>query len=129
MELATPAVSGFPYPPYPGKLPTAAIDRNLLYLGLVEILHGNPFDGVILTTGCDKTTQACIMAAATVNIPAIVYSGGPMVNSYYKGQLAGSGMAANAFYTLPVKLNMTSSWRWCALRHRRSGTATQWVRR
>lgn len=75
------------------RRPTAAIDRNLAYMGLVEILHGNPFDGVILTTGCDKTTPACIMAAATVNVPAIVYSGGPMVNSYYKGQLAGSGMA------------------------------------
>lgn len=75
------------------RRPTAAIDRNLAYMGLVEILHGNPFDGVVLTTGCDKTTPACIMAAATVNIPAIVYSGGPMVNSYYKGQLAGSGMA------------------------------------
>jgi dihydroxy-acid dehydratase len=75
------------------RRPTAAIDRNLAYLGLVEILHGNPIDGVVLTTGCDKTTPACIMAAATVNIPAIVLSGGPMLNSYYKGQLAGSGMA------------------------------------
>lgn len=76
------------------KRPTAAIDRNLAYLGLVEILHGNPFDGVVLTTGCDKTTPACIMAAATVNIPAIVLSGGPMINGYYKGKLAGSGMVA-----------------------------------
>lgn len=76
------------------KRPTAAIDRNLAYLGLVEILHGNPFDGVVLTTGCDKTTPACIMAAATVNIPAIVLSGGPMLNGYYKGKLAGSGMVA-----------------------------------
>jgi dihydroxy-acid dehydratase len=75
------------------RRPTAAIDRNLAYMGLVEILHGNPFDGVVLTTGCDKTTPACIMAAATVNLPAIVLSGGPMLNSYYKGQLAGSGMA------------------------------------
>lgn len=75
------------------RRPTAAIDRNLQYLGLVEILHGNPMDGVILTTGCDKTTPACIMGAATVNIPAIVFSGGPMLNSYYKGKLAGSGMA------------------------------------
>ena len=75
------------------RRPTAAIDRNLAYLGLVEILHGNPFDGVVLTTGCDKTTPALIMAAATANLPAIVYSGGPMINSYYKGQLAGSGMA------------------------------------
>ena len=75
------------------RRPTAAIDRNLAYLGIVEILHGYPLDGVVLTTGCDKTTPACLMAAATVNIPAIVYSGGPMLNSYYKGELAGSGMA------------------------------------
>ena len=75
------------------RRPTAAIDRNLAYLGLVEVLHGYPLDGVVLTTGCDKTTPACLMAAATVNIPAIVYSGGPMLNSYYKGELAGSGMA------------------------------------
>lgn len=75
------------------RRPTAAIDRNLAYLGLVEILHGYPLDGVVLTTGCDKTTPACLMAAATVNIPSIVFSGGPMLNSYYKGELAGSGMA------------------------------------
>jgi dihydroxy-acid dehydratase len=74
------------------RRPTAAIDRNLAYLGLVEVLHGYPFDGVVLTTGCDKTTPACLMAAATVNLPAIVLSGGPMLNSYYKGKLAGSGM-------------------------------------
>jgi dihydroxy-acid dehydratase len=75
------------------RRPTAAIDRNLAYLGLVEVLHGYPLDGVVLTTGCDKTTPACLMAAATVNIPSIVFSGGPMLNSYYKGELAGSGMA------------------------------------
>ncbi|MBY0508418.1 MAG: dihydroxy-acid dehydratase family protein [Bryobacteraceae bacterium] len=75
------------------RRPTAGLDRNLAYLGLVEVLHGNPIDGVILTTGCDKTTPACLMAAATVNIPAIVFSGGPMINSYYEGKLAGSGMA------------------------------------
>jgi dihydroxy-acid dehydratase len=75
------------------RRPTAAIDRNLAYLGLVEVLHGYPIDAVVLTTGCDKTTPACLMAAATVNIPAIVFSGGPMLNSYYKGELAGSGMA------------------------------------
>src|SRR3954469_4391940 len=61
-----------------GKRPTAALDRNLAYLGLVEVLHGYPLDGVVLTTGCDKTTPACLMAAATVNMPAIVLSGGPM---------------------------------------------------
>ena len=75
-----------------GKRPTAALDRNLAYLGLVEILHGYPLDGVVLTTGCDKTTPACLMAAATVNIPAIVLSGGPMLDGWYKGELAGSGM-------------------------------------
>jgi dihydroxy-acid dehydratase len=74
------------------KRPTAMLDRNLQYLSLVEVLYGYPMDGVVLTTGCDKTTPACIMGAATVNIPAIVLSGGPMLNGYYKGDLAGSGM-------------------------------------
>ena len=74
-----------------GKRPTAALDRNLAYLGLVEILFGYPLDGVVLTTGCDKTTPACLMAAATVNMPAIVLSGGPMLNGWYEGKRAGSG--------------------------------------
>src|SRR3978361_1531278 len=74
------------------RRPTAALDRNLAYLGLVEVMTGYPFDGVVLTTGCDKTTPACLMAAATVNMPAIVLSGGPMVDSYLNGKLAGSGM-------------------------------------
>ena len=74
-----------------GKRPTAALDRNLAYLGLVEILHGYPLDGVVLTTGCDKTTPACMMAAATVNIPAIVLSGGPMLNGWFNGERTGSG--------------------------------------
>ena len=74
-----------------GKRPTAALDRNLAYLGLVEILFGYPLDGVVLTTGCDKTTPACLMAAATVNIPAIVLSGGPMLNGWHDGQRTGSG--------------------------------------
>jgi dihydroxy-acid dehydratase len=74
------------------RRPTAALDRNLAYLALVEILCGYPFDGVVLTTGCDKTTPACLMAAATVNLPAIVLSGGPMIDGYYQGKLAGSGM-------------------------------------
>lgn len=74
-----------------GKRPTAALDRNLAYLGLVELLYGYPLDGVVLTTGCDKTTPACIMAAATVNIPAIVLSGGPMLNGWWKGERSGSG--------------------------------------
>ena len=74
-----------------GKRPTAALDRNLAYLSLVEVLHGYPIDGVVLTTGCDKTVPACLMGAATVNIPAIVLSGGPMLDGWYNGRLAGSG--------------------------------------
>ncbi len=74
-----------------GKRPTAALDRNLAYLGLVEVLHGYPLDGVVLTTGCDKTTPACLMGAATVNIPAIVLSGGPMMDGWWQGRLSGSG--------------------------------------
>ncbi|WP_439580172.1 IlvD/Edd family dehydratase [Elioraea sp.] len=74
-----------------GKRPTAALDRNLAYLSLVEVLHGYPLDGVVLTTGCDKTTPACLMGAATVNIPAIVLSGGPMLDGWWNGRLAGSG--------------------------------------
>src|SRR6188472_2162981 len=74
-----------------GKRPTAALDRNLAYLSLVEVLHGYPIDGVVLTTGCDKTTPACLMGAATVNIPAIVLSGGPMLDGHYQGRLTGSG--------------------------------------
>ena len=74
-----------------GKRPTAMLDRNLQYLSLVEVLWGYPIDGVVLTTGCDKTTPALLMGAATVNIPAIVLSGGPMLNGYYRGGLAGSG--------------------------------------
>jgi dihydroxy-acid dehydratase len=75
------------------KRPTASLDRNLAYLGLVEILHGYPLDGVVLTTGCDKTTPACLMAAATVDMPAIVLSGGPMLDGWYQGKLAGAGTA------------------------------------
>ncbi|TGS71764.1 dihydroxy-acid dehydratase [Mesorhizobium sp. M3A.F.Ca.ET.201.01.1.1] len=74
-----------------GKRPTAAIDRNLAYLSLVEVLHGYPLDGVVLTTGCDKTTPALLMAAATVDLPAIVLSGGPMLNGYHEGEEIGSG--------------------------------------
>ena len=87
----------FEFPMHPiqetGKRPTAALDRNLAYLGLVEVLFGYPLDGVVLTTGCDKTTPAAIMAAATVNIPAIVLSGGPMLNGWWKGERSGSGTA------------------------------------
>jgi xylonate dehydratase len=75
------------------RRPTAALDRNLAYLGLVEILHGYPIDAVVLTTGCDKTTPAQIMAASTVDIPAIVLSGGPMLDGWFEGELVGSGAA------------------------------------
>ncbi|MDX3900015.1 MAG: IlvD/Edd family dehydratase [Sphingobium sp.] len=74
-----------------GKRPTAGLDRNLAYLGLVEALYGYPLDGVVLTTGCDKTTPALLMAAATVNIPAIALSVGPMLNGWHKGERTGSG--------------------------------------
>ena len=85
----------FEFPVHPiqetGKRPTAALDRNLAYLGLVEVLYGYPLDGVVLMTGCDKTTPACLMAAATVNTPAVVLSGGPMLNNYHNGKRMGSG--------------------------------------
>jgi dihydroxy-acid dehydratase len=87
----------FEFPTHPlqetGKRPTAALDRNLAYLGIVEVLYGYPLDGVVLTTGCDKTTPSALCAAATVNIPAIVLSGGPMLNGYLDGKRAGSGLA------------------------------------
>jgi dihydroxy-acid dehydratase len=87
----------FEFPMHPiqetGKRPTAALDRNLAYLGLVEVLYGYPLDGVVMMTGCDKTTPACLMAAATVNLPAIVLSGGPMLNGWWKGERSGSGTA------------------------------------
>ena len=73
------------------RRPTAALDRNLAYLGLVEILYGYPIDAVVLTTGCDKTTPAGVMAASTVDIPAIVLSGGPMLDGWHDGELVGSG--------------------------------------
>jgi dihydroxy-acid dehydratase len=74
-----------------GKRPTAGLDRNLTYLGLVEVLYGYPLDGVVLTIGCDKTTPALLMAAATVNIPAIALSVGPMLNGWFRGERTGSG--------------------------------------
>src|SRR6201986_4613337 len=74
-----------------GKRPTAGLDRNLAYLGLVEVLYGYPLDGVVLTIGCDKTTPACLLAAAPVNIPAIALSVGPMLNGYFRGERTGSG--------------------------------------
>lgn len=85
----------FEFPVHPiqetGKRPTAGLDRNLAYLGLVEVLFGYPLDGVVLTIGCDKTTPACLMAAATVNIPAIALSVGPMLSGWHEGQRTGSG--------------------------------------
>ncbi|MEZ5378433.1 MAG: IlvD/Edd family dehydratase [Acidimicrobiales bacterium] len=85
----------FEFPTHPiqetGKRPTAAVDRNLAYLSLVEVLHGYPLDGVVLTTGCDKTTPAMLMAAATVDIPAIALPGGPMLNGWHDGERTGSG--------------------------------------
>src|SRR5256886_2600314 len=85
----------FEFPMHPiqetGKRPTAALDRNLAYLSLVEVLFGYPLDGVVLTTGCDKTTPAAIMAAATVNTPAIGLSGGPRLNGRGEGGRAASG--------------------------------------
>ena len=85
----------FEFPCHPiqetGKRPTASLDRNLAYLSLVEVLYGYPLDGVVLTIGCDKTTPACLMAAATVNIPAIALSVGPMLNGWHKGKRTGSG--------------------------------------
>ncbi|TMV09935.1 dihydroxy-acid dehydratase family protein [Ruegeria sediminis] len=91
------AAGGIPieFPVHPiqetGKRPTAALDRNLAYLGLVELIHGYPIDGVVLTTGCDKTTPAMLMGAATVDLPAIALNGGPMLDGWYKGKRAGSG--------------------------------------
>ena len=95
MGSATPGGIAFEFPIHPiqetCKRPTAMLDRNLQYLSLVEILYGYPIDGVVLTTGCDKTTPAQIMAAATVDIPAIVLSGGPMMNGWFHGKRIGSG--------------------------------------
>ncbi len=91
------AAGGIPieFPVHPiqetGRRPTAMLDRNLAYLGLVEILHGHPIDGVVLTIGCDKTTPACLMAAAALDIPAIALSVGPMLNGWYRGERVGSG--------------------------------------
>src|SRR5277367_439634 len=91
------AAGGVPleFPVHPiqetGKRPTAALDRNLAYLGLVEVLYGYPLDGVVLTIGCDKTTPACLMAAATVDLPAIALSVGPMMSAWAEGKRIGSG--------------------------------------
>src|SRR5690606_20218947 len=85
----------FEFPCHPiqetGKRPTAALDRTLAYLSLVEVLYGYPLDGVVLTVGCDKTTPALLMGAATVDLPAIALSVGPMLNGWHEGQRTGSG--------------------------------------
>ena len=96
------------------RRPTAALDRNLAYLGLVEILHGYPIDAVVLTTGCDKTTPAAIMAASTVDIPAIVLSGGPMLDGWFEDELVGSG---TVIWKMP-----TPTGRWRNRRRRISAT-------
>ena len=97
----------FEFPCHPiqetGKRPTAALDRNLAYLGLVEVLYGYPLDGVVLTIGCDKTTPALLMAAATVNIPAIALSVGPMLNGWHKGERTGSGTIVWEVARAPVR--------------------------
>jgi dihydroxyacid dehydratase/phosphogluconate dehydratase len=112
-----------------GKRPTAALDRNLAYLGLVEVLYGYPLDGVVLTTGCDKTTPACMMAAATVNLPAIVLSGGPMLNGWHEGQRTGSGTwCGRPASGLPrARSTTSSSSRSSPPRRPRSAIATRWA--
>ena len=114
------------------RRPTAALDRNLAYLGLVEILCGYPFDGVVLMTGCDKTTPACLMAAATVNLPAIVLSGGPMIDSYYQRQ-AGRAPAwrcgKRAGSSRPARSTSTSSSTSPAPPLPAPATATPWAPR
>jgi dihydroxy-acid dehydratase len=114
-----------------GKRPTAALDRNLAYLGLVEVLYGYPLDGVVLTTGCDKTTPACLMAAATVNIPAIVLSGGPMLNGWWPGERTGSGTIVWKARELLAEGKIDyqkASWTSSPPRPPRSAIATPWAR-
>ena len=114
-----------------GKRPTAMLDRNLAYLSLVETLYGYPIDGVVLNIGCDKTTPALLMAAASVNIPAIALSVGPMLNGWFRGQRTGSGTIVwKARNCMPrAKLTMMGSWiRSPHPRHQR-GIATPWARR
>jgi dihydroxy-acid dehydratase len=125
----------FEFPCHPiqetGKRPTAALDRNLAYLSLVEVLYGYPLDGVVLMTGCDKTTPACVMAAATVNIPAIVLSGGPMLNGWWRvcvrvPALQSGRRARNWRRAVSTTRSFSIS---PARRRRRSATATPWAPR
>lgn len=114
-----------------GRRPTAALDRNLQCLTLIEVLHGYPLDGVVLTTGCDKTTPALIMGAASVDLPAIALSVGPMLNGDYLGQCVGSGTVIwDARQNLQrARSAMRNSWPWRRAQRRRQVTATLWVRR
>ena len=124
----------FEFPVHPiqetGKRPTAALDRNLAYLGLVEMLYGYFLDGVVLTTGCDKTTPACIMAAATVNIPAIVLSGGPMLNGWHTASAPARARSSGrrAQNSRRARSTTSSSWRSSPPRRPRSAIATRWAR-
>jgi dihydroxy-acid dehydratase len=114
-----------------GKRPTAGLDRNLAYLGLVEVLYGYPLDGVVLTIGCDKTTPACLMAAATVNIPAIALSVGPMLNGWHKGERTGSGTIVWKARELLAagEIDHKEFIRSSPRRRRRPAIATPWARR
>jgi dihydroxy-acid dehydratase len=113
-----------------GKRPTASLDRNLAYLGLVEVLYGYPLDGVVLTTGCDKTTPACLMAAATVNIPAIALSGGPMLNGWFKGERTARAPSSGRRASCSPKARSTTSNSSSSSppRRPRPATATPWAR-
>ena len=106
------------------------LDRNLQYLSLVEILYGYPIDGVVLTTGCDKTTPAQIMAAATVDIPAIVLSGGPMLNGWFNGERTGSGTILWKAREMMARgeIDATEFTELSPRRLPRPGTATRWAR-
>src|SRR5688572_571586 len=112
------------------RRPTAALDRNLAYLGLVEILHGYPIDAVVLTTGCDKTTPAQIMAASTVDIPAIVLSGGPMLDGWHEGDLVARARSSGgrAASSLPDRSTSSNFSRPRPRPRLRWATATPWAR-
>jgi dihydroxy-acid dehydratase len=114
-----------------GRRPTAGLDRNLAYLGLVEVLHGYPLDGVVLTTGCDKTTPACLMAAATVDLPAIVLSGGPMLNGWFTASAPAPARSCGrpASCWPPVRSTRLPFVEMVASSRRPPATATPWARR
>ena len=115
-----------------GKRPTAALDRNLAYLGLVEVLYGYPLDGVVLTIGCDKTMPACMMAAATVNIPAIApvrRSDAQRLVARRADRVRAPSSGRRARSMRPARSTMRSSWRSSPRRRPRPATATPWARR